>query len=523
MPAAAFLTDEGLCRQGMSGSTAQGCYVAIPGTGGTPNTAVYFTHDDGTGTFVGPNPGNYDAALAGYTMVEAQIPSGARTAAQQAATLNTALTGTGNYDSVSAASATVTVDGLIDAGAAFTGGSYDAAGGGAITDEVPAIGRILGWTREDPSTAFAIDTARAQRIRPTDVPSGNFRVVGWRVRWGASHVGQIRLALYQGGSGYDYDGATLLADFGPSRGSDTNQWVTFMLDPDDVQEVDPTSGDLWLCWMGDGANSPIVSRSSATAGFASAEIDHDTSDSNRAIWILSGTPPSGSGGTFPASLPARGAAFAFKTAFQLVIQEPPYYGDFAWKSRVGMLQAFAGTGTSTMTGVFTSNAFTSPNVTGVEVDRVFVNYDAHDSGDQFRIEVWEGGTSDTVIDTADLVWDAGQTTGTATGWVAVVDSGSHPLTPNTRMWLSVKAESGGSTIAFGAGGVGYEGFDTPAAFYRGATSESEYTSPDTGFDHDPSVASGDPFSPDGTVINPDNAVGIYAVVRLPGFALTPNP
>ena len=30
------------------------------------------------------------------------------------------------------------------------------------------------------------------------------------------------------------------------------------------------------------------------------------------------------------------------------------------------------------------------------MDRIFVNYSAHDAGEQFRLEVWEGGTNDTV-------------------------------------------------------------------------------------------------------------------------------
>lgn len=528
-PPASFTVQEGVCRQGMAGSTLLGCYIAIPGTGATQDTYVYFTHDVGGSRFVGIDPGDSDSSLDGYTGVEVQLVSGSRTSSQVASAVHGELDALGIYDEVTLDSDTVTIVGGIDAAAAFTGGSYDSRGGGTIDDEYPRGGKVIGFTNYTQNATFAIDTARAQKFRPTDIPSSSFRVVGYRVKWGTSHTGQIQAALYQGGVGYNYHSASLLANMGRTSGSAVSAPVDVLFEPDNYVEVDPTAGDLWICWMGDGATSPIASFSSTGAGVgAASDFDHNTADSNNAIWVLSGTPPSGSTGTFPAALPARGAAFAFKTAFQLIIQEPPYYGDLTWKTRFGLMMSSSLAGTSTMAGVFTSTAFTVPNVLGLKADRVYVNYAAHDVGEQFRLEWWEGGASATNISGSTLVWDAGQTTGSATSWVGVVNTGSNALTPNARLWMSVKALSGDSSIRFGGAGIGYESANDPAAFYgnagtTGAASESEFVAPDGNFSHDPSVQSGNPFNPSGTNVNNGNSVGVYGIAKVTGFSKVANP
>jgi hypothetical protein len=519
-PAVAFLTDEGVHRQGIAGSTALGDFVAIPWLAGG-GEYFFATHDNGAGRFVGVDPGAFEAALAGFTGHEVQLASGQRTAAQVATAFEAVMAGV--YASSIIASATVTIEDEIDAAAAFTGGSYDAAGGGAITNTVPRIGGIRGFTHSTQNASFTATTA-ASRLRASDLPAGLFRVIGFRIKWGTSHTGQQQVAVYQGGSGFDYQGATLLGRLGVTTGSATSAWVDVLCGPNECIEVDPANGSVWVCWMGDGATAPFAFFSSTGVGVgAAAHFEHDTAASNNAIWTLGGTPPTGSGGTFPGALPARGAASAFKPAIQLIIQEAPYKGDWLWKSRIGYLASSALAQSSAMTGVFTSNAYTSPNATGVAMDRVFVNYSAHDAGEQFRIEVWEGGTNDTTIAAATRVWDAGQTSGTATGWVGIVDAGSHPITPNTRMWISVKANTGNSSLAYGGGGAGYTAATTPAAFYRGNTTESEYVSPDAGFSHDPSVATPTPFAPVGSNINNNNSTGLYAIVKIPGFSMVANP
>jgi hypothetical protein len=519
-PAVAFLTDEGVHRQGIPGSTSLGDYVAIPWLAGG-GEYFYATHDDGTGRYVGVDPGDFEAALAGYTGHEVQLASGQRTAAQVAAAFETAMGSV--YASSSIASATVTVEDEIDASAAFVGGTYDAAGGGAITDVVPRVGGIRGFTHSTQNASFTATTA-ASRLRASDLPSDLFRVIGFRIKWGTSHTGQQQVAVYQGGSGFDYQGATLLGRLGVTMGSATSAWVDVLCEPGDCIEIDPANGSVWVCWMGDGATAPFGFFSSTGVGVgAVAHFEHDTAASNNAIWTLGGTPPTGSGGTFPAALPARGAASAFKPAIQLIMQEAPYRGDWLWKSRIGKLSADALGNTSAMTGVFVGMAFTSPNASGLAWDRVFVNYSAHDSAEQFRLECWQGGSAADNIATATISWDAGQTSGTATGWAGIVDAGSHSLAAATRTWLSVKALSGNSSLAYGGGGVGYTAAIAPAAYYNGNTTESEYVSVDAGFSHDPSVATASPLTPSGTNLTNDNSPGLYAIVKIPGFSLAANP
>lgn len=248
------------------------------------------------------------------------------------------------------------------------------------------------------------------------------------------------------------------------------------------------------------------------------------SGTNNGIWLFTGG-ASGSGATFPSTAPAPTTPSTFIGSFRLVIQKAPYYGDFQWKCRLGLNQTFVGAGTSAMTNIFTSNAFTVPNVLGVSSSRTAIRYSAHDAGDQFRVEWWEGGTSDTVIATATKVWDAGQTSGTTVGWVAIDDAGVHPLTAGARLWMSVKASTGTSSIGFGSGGIGYNDLASPAVFYRGATSESEYAASggESSIPFDPAVTTPTPLTPNSTVINNNNAVGVYGVIQVAGFSLAANP
>jgi hypothetical protein len=516
-PPVSFQLAEGLHRQGIAGSTAQGDYVAIPGRGAVADHYFFATHDNGAGIFVGVDPGDHDAALAGYTGHEVQLASGNRTAAQVATAI--AAVASSVYASVvDSGSGVVTIEDEIDAAGAFTGGTYDAAGGGAITDLVPRIGGIRGHTHETQNASFTATTA-ASRLRASDLPADLFRVTGFRIRWGTAHTGQMQVAVYQGGSGFDFAGATLLGRLGVTVGSATSAWVDVLCDPDDVIEIDPANGPVWVAWMGDGATAPIAFFSATGVGVgAASHFEHNTADSNRAIWDLSGA-PTGSAGTFPATMPARGTASAFKPAIQLLVQEAPYRGDWLWKSRIGKLTADALASTSAMTGVFTANSFTSPNVLGLSWDRIFVNYAAHDNAEQFRLECWQGGSATNNIATATISWDAGQTVGTAVGWVGIVDAGSHSLAAATRTWLSVKALSGSSSLAYGGGGIGYTAATAPAAFFGGAATESEYVSVDSGFSHDPSVATASPLTPSGSNINNSNAVGVYAIVKVAGFEM----
>jgi hypothetical protein len=517
LPPASFLNSSNSSRQGLSGSTYVGCFAAFPSVGEDDSFYIWYSHDDGTGRFVGVNPGNFEPALAGFTGIEVQLAAGNRTAPQVATSTQTTLAGAGIEATVN--SNVVSITGTYDAGGVFTGGSYDDAGGGTIDDQLPLLGGILGWTREDTaSNSFAAASMRAQRFDNADLPPDRFRITGLESYWGDVHTGQGTFAIYQGGAGdFDFQGATLLGIIGTTGGSATDQWVRTLCTPSNVIEVDPANGNVWLVWAADaGATWNFEGSTGARSVVAQYAVQAGT---NLGIFLFNAG-ASGSGASFPATAPALAAAghSAFIGSFRLIIQRAPYYGDFQWKCRIGLNQAFTGVATSTMTGVLTANAYTVPDVLGVEVDRVYVNYSAHDAGEQFSLEWWEGGTSDTNIAGAVLVWHAGQTSGTATGYVSITaGASSFPLTPNARLWMSVKALSGNSTLRYSAGGIGYTELVSPAVFFRGAASESEYVSPDGGFSHDPAVQTASPLTPTGVNLNNSNATGLYGIVRVSGF------
>lgn len=517
-PGASFVNDEEQARQGQSGSTFLGCWFTIPGRSQTPTRYVWYSHSDGVRQ-VGVDPGRSEDTLTDLTGVQVQLSSGYNSPTLVASATAAALTDTGLYDGVNYIDGDLFITGSINVASASTGGSYDERGGGTIDDQRPAGGGILGWTNETATNSFGIDTARGSQIKNEELPSGPFRVLGYRIFWGSSHTGQIQAALYQGGPfNGNYSGSVLLGRLGATTGSATSQWVSHLLAPDEHLMVNPASGNLWIMWMGDGNASPVASEGSVSSGRAAGSHFYHVPGSNNAIWVFATSPPSGSNGVWPSVAPATGSAFAFKTAIQLIYQEPPYYGDFVWKTRVGLCQTSSLAGTSTMNGVFTANSFTVPPVTGSEPDYTAVYYQTHSADEQFRLEWWEGGSADNNISGSFRVISL-QTTGTATGWNLVHITGSHTLTPNERLWLSVKASTGGSSIGFGGAGSGYETAFSPALYYRGASTESEYVATDEAFSHDPAVITPSPFFPSGTNINNGNSVGVYGIIRVPGFRI----
>jgi hypothetical protein len=121
---------------GTYGSTAHAAHVVGPAD------YLYFTHDDGTGTFVGHDPGTTILALAGLTPHEVQLPAGNTGAPGVAALAVPALEAfEGVLAVVDNEDGTVTVQGLAD-GDLTTGTAFaDRSGGGTMgvpVDEIVA-------------------------------------------------------------------------------------------------------------------------------------------------------------------------------------------------------------------------------------------------------------------------------------------------------------------------------------------------------------------------------------------------
>ncbi len=84
--------------------------------------------------------------------------------------------------------------------------------------------------------------------------SENKVLTGMRVRVGTSHSGQVRCAVYSGGSLSNPEGATLLHDFGLTTGTGINQWLELT----GASAAIPVDEPLWTCIKcDDGAFSAI--------------------------------------------------------------------------------------------------------------------------------------------------------------------------------------------------------------------------------------------------------------------------
>lgn len=131
---ASWQTDHRSLLDGTYGSTAYGMWVA------GPSDYAYATHDDGTGTYVGTDPGPHTAALTGLIGHEVQLPAGNSTEAEVAAlfapVLETFTEVTGVVDN---ADGTLTVQGLSD-GDLGTGTTFaDRSGAGVMGVQIAAL------------------------------------------------------------------------------------------------------------------------------------------------------------------------------------------------------------------------------------------------------------------------------------------------------------------------------------------------------------------------------------------------
>jgi hypothetical protein len=84
---------------------------------------------------------------------------------------------------------------------------------------------LLWGMRYDPASSYSVNWCRSMGGISPDVDGMTLEKVWLRV--GATHSGQVRVAVYQGGTvGSGPPGATLTEDLGVTSGSDTNQWIS---------------------------------------------------------------------------------------------------------------------------------------------------------------------------------------------------------------------------------------------------------------------------------------------------------
>lgn len=199
--------------QGQYGSTKWGGYLSF--TAGGTDYYAYETHDDGTGRYVGVDPGVYVAGLSGDTGIEVQHPAGDRTAAQRATTLAAAIaTATG----LSTSSGTDTVQ-------------IVGATGGAVGGMWPATRRApMGCRRNTPSISGSVISEGVAGFGTS--PSGRTVIVK-AIRVYVSVAGaDMRAAVYTGGTLGSLTGTTLRAQVVVPNGA--TGWRTIPLLPSQV-------------------------------------------------------------------------------------------------------------------------------------------------------------------------------------------------------------------------------------------------------------------------------------------------
>lgn len=525
-PAVSFLNadaGETATLEGTGGSTGSGCWFTV----GTEY--FYLTHDDGSGTFTGPDPGIDETALSGFTGISVPLAAGNRTDVQVATSIETAA-GASAF-SVVRTGANLTFTGDFVANDATTGGTWINRGSSS---------GAIGCTTLTPQGNFGLTTFRLHQIDPSRLSStGPRRIVGLKLWFSGGVANPYRLGLYSGGAAdLDPDGAVLLSEVVITGNGGTFNWSNVYFPESQIARVDTSTDRLFVAIQGDPAGSAIAAENIVTE--ASAQASHFfRSGSNQVLMIYNS--PTGSGTSMPDPIVGSPASFnSFVVGIQLIEQEAPFYGDAAWRTFFGPTpgrnDSFASV--SNMVDVWVRWAFHAPNVDSLRMYDVAVNLAAHgavDGTQEIRLQSWEtielNGLFD--IDGETIHNDWGVTSGTATGWNVISVAGGVPMTASVQYGLSIHSDGGDgvpgdTTLAFRGGLLPTQ--DTDPAGWGGdgvtatrmAITETEIDDPaDTGVPHDENTPTPSPIVTSTIQQNPGNTGGVYAFVGHNGFVLTP--
>lgn len=484
----AAANDLGPGYQGLGGHTLYGAGIPFA------DDAYWWVTVDG----VGANP-----QLAGMTGYEIALTgAGPFTGADVATAAVTAASGSG-YTLVRTDASIVVSGGGLDAAATVTAANsrtgYAARGGG----------QIIGSTQTDAAGSFDSNGTGWMQVLPADVPSGPFRVIGFRLRRGNDVSTGVRMCVGSGGLG-DGNPETLTVQHDRTMGdSGANNWHIEWLDHDEIVEY--SGGErIWIGTHGDGSGGGEV--------YAGAGInDGFFASGSTNLWLTDGT----TGSTTPFVSPAGAVtdSFNFGVACSLIIQEAPYQEDGDYRVIGGAIEGIHDqdlfpSGTE-VENIFAAWGLALPSIQGLQLKETWVRFQSHGgAGDTKRFELWDavGGTTTFVGDT--LIGLLGQTTAsTPSGWSSL----SHApidLTPGGSIRISIKGESStGTVFDFDLGGQGVGTAGHPIyALSGGALEDDELevlaNNPDganeTALDFDPSVPTADPNDADGDVELPGN-------------------
>jgi hypothetical protein len=470
----------------------------------------YLYLDTGAGSF---DPGTFDASLTGRSGIAATLAAGNQAAADVATAIASAITADGAY-TASALADVVTVDAST---VAFGSRGYGSSSYG-----------IRGMQYSDgllPATYFAAASLRACRLDPAALPASPVIVTGGRLVFGTTHTAQVTVAVYQGGtSDSDPAGATLVGVVGTTTGAATvapNYWGTpapFLLDP--------SAGRVWVAWMHDvgGVTMPFP-----LVGSAAGSTSDYAAVGGQGLFYTAG-PSSSNAADFPATFTAVTGSFpTFSSIALSYAGASDFQNDFVVRARFGTRASASALTSSVNNTLLAGNSYNSPDLLGMSVVDAGVAYAAHVAGSNYRLSLALGGAAANDFSGANF-YDIGEAGGMDTGWVTVTPSpGAVAIPASTRCWITVHHQEGTppvSSIAYDAGAPDAFGPDNnPAAYYGGNTTESEADdgtlggTPSTNVEFEASnpqvVPNGSPLTPNGTIYNNGNNVGVrlnYAIL-----------
>ncbi len=485
----------------------------------TATDYLFFTQNDGTGRFIGADPGPFEPSLAGMTGREIQLPAGSLSPADVGAAVQTQWNafGTGVV-------ATHTGGGTVDYVGNFDADAAASAGPGDSWENRGAGTSAYGATELDAAGVSRQDTDWMSwvQVENSALPSVMMRAVGVRFR-GENVRMAVALGTVDGNPGGEsVQWQALLAGGGSG-------WHTYYFTPAEVFPIDGTASPrVFLGTDGDSGGA------SGIFGGPSQNLGLQVTGGNNVFRTGAST---GAATPFPATVPAlSGGNFNFGLSVQLIVQVGPFYGDGDWQSEAGMDPRIVAVppNTTTMDQVIPGFGFDFPAVASLEIRDIQLYLGNHDAApdDQLRVEVWDnpGGLSTTSMAGDTIYSDVGPTSGTDTGWVSVLPA-RIPVNGGGEYRITLKGEPGGAAndtnFGFTLGGYG-DVVEKPAWSLLATmeASEVEYTAAngETSIPFDPQVATPSPMAPNSAAIFPGNSGGLAVRIgHSSGIAMVANP
>lgn len=486
--------------QGQHGSTSWGKYLTLPSAG--TDYYVWETHDDGSGRYVGVDPQDYVAGLAGYTGIEVQHAAGDRTAAQRATAIAAAIEAATAY-TATPSGGDVQIFGAVSGCA--VGGMWAAANQG-----------IIGCRRNTTSFSGAVISEGVGTAGTS--PSGRTVVVK-SIRVFVDTTGaNMRAAVYTGGSTTrgDYAATTLRAEVVVPTGS--TGWVTIPLLPAQVFAL--TSATVYRCTLkGAGGVAAPGYRAAGSFGVDFAdllEVYTTGIDPDPAVaWpaSLSGVTNTG---TFT-SPPMIGLEFVDDDGAANELE-------MRWGTHVPDPTVLLQQSSLTIPDAGGADLFMGqnpPDVLGLELRAHAVGY-GEDHATQLRLFVAQGGSIGDA-EGVTILWQDRSTGSTTQAWVEHSIPGNVAVDSTQVLWWGVRNNDTGVTFRFSFN-VDFDDAspdDNPSDFVAASEWEAFNSSDGAGVspgahETDPDVALVSPFSADtGAIQENTNHPAAYLVLVLP--------